>query len=170
MYLEVFGGVPARKKPCGWIILQENSWIHGSIYICHKLGCLVVGSAARLGDLRVWRWTLSRKASPFYVFCKWIFLCKLSFWRANIINLIPQQRCSEIWARYHPTKGGSLSVEIQVDQAALWTWVCSLGLLGRVWGNRCFQNIVKIGLKFRFDCGPNCRECQPCSLDLLDLK
>ena len=39
--------------------------VRTSIFISQKLGCLVVGSAARLGDLRVWRWSLSRKASPF---------------------------------------------------------------------------------------------------------
>jgi len=30
---------------------------------CLSQSCLVVGSAARLGDLRIWQWSLSRKAS-----------------------------------------------------------------------------------------------------------
>jgi len=45
---------------------------------CLSKGCLVVGSAARLGDLRVWRWSLSRKASSFHLFRK-LILCKGSF-------------------------------------------------------------------------------------------
>ena len=38
----------------------QKTW---PIYILVKPGCLVVGSAARLGDLRIWQWSLSRKAS-----------------------------------------------------------------------------------------------------------